>query len=215
MALRRGSRPAPAGWPGIVALEKELVRRETSCGRRSVVGCCDDLVDQQHRRAVREWRLRSASRLMGQSPVARVWRRVASADSARTGVHVVGHDHAVVDRAQPARHDDAHAAGMVQAADLLRQAAADGQALRTWCRSWPRPRAGCSAGTCSGVAASTWSSRSRMFGHVLLQRVQRRFDQVALAGLVLLRGQSGPVLVAGVRAGHDQAARPPLGRVRG
>ena len=53
------------------------------------------------------------------------------------GVDVVGDDHAVVHRAQPARHDDAHAAGVIQAADLLGNGPADGQAFELGAEAGP------------------------------------------------------------------------------
>lgn len=43
--------------------------------------------------------------------------------------HVVSNDHSVIDRPQPARHDDSAAAGVIQSADLLRQRPAHAKSL--------------------------------------------------------------------------------------
>ena len=62
-------------------------------------------------------------------------------------IHFVGHDHAVIHRAEPAGHDDADAAGVVQAGDLLRQRAAHGEAFELRAEARAVDVLACSAGT--------------------------------------------------------------------
>ena len=101
----------------------------------------DDLVDQQERLAVRDGVVDLLAVMAGRGSDERIGTLAATrplamlrSSAARScvppphppsafikkRVHVVGHDHAVVDRPQPAGHDNAHAAGMVEAGDLLR-----------------------------------------------------------------------------------------------
>ena len=82
--------------------------------------------------------------------------------------YIVSHNNAIIDRAQPARHDNAAATGVIQAANLIRQAPADSQSFEF------RPEA------CTGEVSRVVLERDRRrrfrvhdplvaIGHVFLQ----------------------------------------------
>ena len=217
---RTAARPARAESPG------NARRRNPPCRKRSCV---------QTIRVARRSRISSTSRNGSRCGMAaRIsWRVMtfgrgaACEHCAEKTVDVVGHDHAVVDRPQPAGHDNPHAAGMIQAGDLLGQAAADGQALELRAEAGPVEVLGVMLeGQRRGALDPVQLAAD--VGHVLRQGVQRRFDQgpVCRPGIPLPAGRpnrdswrwcwprsgSGPAgprlrIIERIRAAGDVAAQ--------
>ena len=129
-------------------------------------------------------------------------------------IHVIRHDHSVVHRPEPAAHDDPDAAGMIQAGNLLRNAAAHRQALEL--RAETRPlhvlRVMLERDGRRGLGVIELVAD---VGNVFGQAVERRLDQVLLARFVFLRAELRPVVVVGVRARDDETAIAPRPRAVG
>ena len=125
-------------------------------------------------------------------------------------VHIVGDDHPVVDRPEPAAHDDAHRADVEQAGNLLVQGAGDVQPLEL----------GAEAGApgVQGVAVEG-ARRGRLdrvhFGaharHVAFQVNEAALDHGRLGLSVGLRVEGGPIVVVGVHRGDNGVVRRCLG----
>ncbi len=93
---------------------------------------------------------------------------------------------------------------MVQAGDLLRQGPADGEAFEF----------GTEAGAVHVLRVVLERDRRRGFDvvnaaadvrHVFVEGVERRFDEVLLAGLVLFFAELCPVVVVRIGARNDEA----------
>ena len=115
---------------------------------------------------------------------------------------VIGNNHTVVDRAQPARHDNSAASSVVQTTNLLRQRAADGQTLEL----------GAETGAIEMLGVMFKRYRCGRFGvndplstvrNVLFKGIQSRFDQVLFACFVFFFRHSNPIVE--VRVGRKKA----------
>ena len=116
---------------------------------------------------------------------------------------IVGDDHAVVDRAQPARHDDPAASRVIQASNLIGKRSAHGQAFELSSKTRTIKMLGVMLKRDRRGGFSV-NDPLATIGHVLFKRVQRCLDQVLLAGFVFFFAHARPIFKIGVGTRNDQ-----------